>query len=123
MKITQEVYHKLKYFTPIKNSKKQCKAFRLTANGMNTGVFKEIPAHIENPLDEEMINFLENNEEVNANNNGNININQINEDDANHAERQILNMENEIQNQDGNIDGVVQREENNGDAHINIDED
>ena len=37
-----------------------------------------------------------------------------------------INMENEIQNQDGNIDGVLQRGENNGDAHIahiNIDED
>jgi hypothetical protein len=43
MRITPEVYSKLQYFVPIKNTKGQSKAFRLTNNGISTGVFQEIP--------------------------------------------------------------------------------
>ena len=65
MKVTSSVFNKLQHFIPIKNTKGQSKAFRLTKNGINTGIFQEIPEHVDNALDEEEINFIENHQNIN----------------------------------------------------------
>ena len=59
MKVTSSVFNKLQHFIPIKNTKGQSKAFRLTKNGINTGI------HVDNALDEEEINFIENHRNIN----------------------------------------------------------
>ena len=65
MKVTSSVFNKLQHFIPIKNTKGQSKAFRLTKNGINTGIFQEIPEYVDNALDEEEINFIENHQNIN----------------------------------------------------------
>ena len=66
---------KLQTFVPIKNPKGHCKAFHLTKNGKNTGVFEEMPAHINNVLDENFINDLENPKMIDTDENNNSNDN------------------------------------------------
>ena len=65
MKITQDVFQKLQQFVPIKNPKGHHRAFRLKKNGQNIGVFSEIPARMNNVLDNDEINLLENGNELN----------------------------------------------------------
>ena len=72
MRVTSSVYNKLQHFVPIKNTKGQSKAFHLTKKGTDTGIFKEIPEHVDNVLDEEEINFLENQQNIEINNNSNM---------------------------------------------------
>ena len=100
MRITPEVYSKLQHFVPIKNIKGQSKAFRLTKNGISTGVFQEIPEYFENVLDEEKILSLENQNVKNNNNNNNSNLIVPND-----------NIENRIeeQNDGGESDGLMQK--------------
>jgi len=118
MRITPEVYSKLQHFVPIKSTKWQSKAFRLTKNGISTGIFQEIPEYIENVLDKEEILSLENQNVINNNNNNNSNL-----------IRQNDNIENRIkeQNDSGESDGRTHVEihnENGLDGNqINIDED
>lgn len=64
IKVTREVYDKPKSFVPIKNTKWQNKAFRLTEKGVSTGIFEEIPEQNVNIMDEQILNSLQN---VNAN--------------------------------------------------------
>ena len=72
VKITQDVFQKLQQFIPIKNPKGNHKAFRLKKNGQNNGIFTEIPARIDNILNEDAIHAFEhgdilNNPEQNIN--------------------------------------------------------
>ena len=59
IKLTQEVYNKLREFVPIKNIKKNSKAFRLTNKGQNTGIFQAIPNQVGN-IDEDAPNYINN---------------------------------------------------------------
>ena len=106
MKVTSSVYNKLQHFVPIKNTKGNSKAFRLTKNGANTGVFQEIPEHVDNALDEDEINFLENHQNITINNISNMNDNGQNNNVGNMIEEAPKDDENDEEihgiDEDGN---------------------
>jgi hypothetical protein len=105
IKLTQEVYEKLKGFIPIQNTKNNTKAFRLKNKGEDTGIFKTIPNQI-GYINEEPANSDNNSGEQG----------QRNEDNGNQEQRndghiQINQNENNIQDNP------------NGDGGENIEDD
>lgn len=100
VKLTQEVYNKLREFVPIKNTKKNSKAFRLTNKGQNTGIFQVIPNQVGN-IDEEALNYVNNVEGQRQNNRlqGNQNQEINNEIQANQNEGGVENNQNENEEQ------------------------